>query len=296
MTIDERAIAALLPSRPATAHKGQCGRVAIVAGSVEMAGAAVLCCQGALRAGAGLVYLCAVQELFPLINVTYPEIIAVPLASDKGRVTYDAVADVKQLFHDKKIDAVGMGPGLGRYEVTIRFMQGVMAAAADASIPAVLDADALYLIGASLGREHKEAFSRLRAVLTPHAGEFESLFRHVGLSREERRNAVLDAGKHFNKTIVLKGAGTVISDGHMVYENQTGNAGMASGGSGDVLTGILTTFVAQKDSLFDAAVLAVYLHGLAGDLAFQFHRNGLLPGDIVHWLGPALGRLESRKG
>ncbi|MFC1616879.1 NAD(P)H-hydrate dehydratase [Candidatus Margulisiibacteriota bacterium] len=250
-------IVKLLPKRNKNTHKSQCGRVGIIAGSKNMLGAAVLCARSALRSGAGLVYLFTVKEATPLVNIVYPEIIVLPF----------------QDYLKVKLDVIAIGPGMGREKSTQKFINKVLK---DIQIPAVVDADALYSVD----------FTKLRnkdLVLTPHQGEYDRRF-----SQKCEQTA-----KEINQIVVLKGPKTQVCSPTEKYVNTTGNPGMATAGSGDVLTGIIAALIGQGLISFNAAKLGVYLHGLAGDLAKKEKGiYSLIASDIIDNLGTAFSIIK----
>jgi hydroxyethylthiazole kinase-like uncharacterized protein yjeF len=250
-----------LPSRPADAHKGSCGRVLVVAGSRGMAGAAVLAANGAYRGGAGLVTL-AVPD--PLIDVV---------------ASLQVCAIVRSLDDLPDADVVAIGPGLGRASETVNRVHSLVSSSKK---PLVIDADGLNAFSADPDRLASGASPR---ILTPHPGELERL---VGPGPDDRRKAAESAARRFKSVIVLKGRGTVISDGKRTEVNASGNPGMATGGAGDVLTGLIAALVAQGLAPFEAARLGVHLHGRAGDLAVKkLGVHSLMATDLLDYLPAA---------
>ncbi len=246
--------------RPSLTHKGDYGHVLVVAASQGKTGAAAMAASAALRSGAGLVTLAAPQEVLPYIPIP-PEIMTFPLPSSAGRISARAIPLIEEMLKGKTVLAAG--PGLGTWEETGRFLLALLQ---KADIPRVLDADALNLI-APTGSIPGEGLT----VLTPHPGEFSRL---TSLPKKENLRERLEEARKFARErglyLVLKGYRTVIAapDG-TAYINSTGNPGMATGGSGDVLTGIIAGFLAQAEpeEAEEAIVEAVGYHGLAGDLA-----------------------------
>lgn len=250
-----------LPRRKADAHKGDCGRVAVVAGSEFMLGAAILCARGALRGGAGLVRAVLPKAL------CIPFMTAVPAAMTTVRTRWrQAVGDA---------NAVVVGPGLGLGDSVGRLVRTL---ARDCGVPLVLDADALNLL-APLRRPLPHAAMR---ILLPHPGEAGRL---LGCStadvQADREGAAARLQERSGTVVVLKGHRTVVTDGRRRYVNGTGNAGLATGGSGDVLAGLCGALLAQGMECFDAACLAVHVHGRAGDLvAERLSKMGLCAEDL----------------
>jgi NAD(P)H-hydrate epimerase len=270
---------ALLKPRRADAHKGDFGRLLIIAGSPGMAGAAALCARGALRSGAGLATVCIHEGLFPAIHALVPEATCMPRGS---------LADGAAL---SRFDAVALGPGLGDSPETAALVKRALGAYGGV---AVLDADALNALAGDAG-----AWGAMggRAVITPHSGEAARL---LGISVAEveadRRGAALRLAALSGGTAVLKGAGSLVAhaDGRLLV-NASGNPGMATGGSGDVLTGIIASFAGQGLEAFEAAAAGVYVHGRAGDLAAERRGEyGLMASDIAEFTALAVLGLTGR--
>lgn len=272
----------LLPARPADGHKGTFGRVLIMAGSRGMSGAAALAGLGALRGGAGLVFLAVPREIQAIVAGIEPSYLTLGSpASIEGQFTEDALTRLAPQMG--ACNAMACGPGWGQCE-ELQHMVGWLLA--EVTRPLVVDADALNLLAGHLEWLKDSPAPR---VLTPHPGEFARLIDSDTQTVQANRIdlAVEFADKH-QVVLVLKGAGTVITDGHKVAINPTGNSGMATGGTGDVLTGLITALLAQDLPPFEAARLGVYLHGLAGDLAAEdLSQPGLIASDLPRYLGPA---------
>lgn len=254
----------LFPARRRTAHKGEFGHLLIVAGSVGYTGAPVLCAHAALRAGVGLVTLAVPREIYPVVAARCPpEVMPRPLEN----------------LDFARYDAVAVGPGIGRDAPWLAPL------IRECGRPLVLDADALNGLAGDL-----KLLKGVRAVLTPHPGE---MARLLGRPVNDRWEDARAFAKQHNVTLVLKGAHTVVTDpGGVLWINATGNPGMAKGGMGDALTGILGAWVARGLSLMDAAKAAVYLHGLAGDLAAEMHgEEALQTTDLIAHLPAAWNRL-----
>jgi NAD(P)H-hydrate epimerase len=268
-----------LPPRPRAAHKGTFGKVLVVAGSRGMSGAAVLCASGALRGGAGLVTLAVAEAIHPVVATANPCYLTLPLPGDEhGRIDARAFRD---LFGQMQAStATVLGPGLGQSNGLATLVQETLR---QARTPLVLDADALNLLVGHL--DWLSAHSETR-ILTPHPGEFARLLGTDTSAVQSRRVelATRFAADH-RVILVLKGQGTVVTDGGRLFVNPTGNPGMATGGSGDVLTGLLGALLAQGLEPFAAAQLGVYLHGLAGDLARdQLGEASLIASDLLTYL------------
>ncbi len=276
-----------LPQREADTNKGSYGSVAAVAGSLAYRGAAALCCEGALRGGAGLVYLASVEPVVQLVLARTPECCALPCRTDAdgGILAADAAA-VRQRFTEKPAVLLA-GPGLGvSAGAALQALLGLGAPWRGA----VLDADALNAIAA--GELGQTPFLPACTVLTPHPGEMARLLgTTVDAVQADRPGAVQRCAQRFGCVAVLKGAGTLVAapDGRLV-QNTTGNPGLARGGSGDVLAGLLAALLAQGLTAFDAALCAVWLHGAAADrCAKRTSRMTMLPHDILADLGALLG-------
>lgn len=245
-----------LPARPKDAHKGVFGRVVVIGGSDSMLGAPVLAATAALRMGSGLVYLAMPKNLLPAAISVTPELVGIMLAPSRvDRALKDAIDSA---------DAIVVGPGMGQSAQAKARLRQLL----KREIPAVIDADALNL----LASERRIPKMSLRAVLTPHPGEMQRLARHFKRSKvpadDAGRIAIATlAAKSFGQIIVLKGAGTVVTDEKRVYINRTGDSTLAKGGSGDVLSGIIASLVGQGMTPFDAACAGVWIHGRAGEMA-----------------------------
>lgn len=254
-----------LPVRPRDGHKGTFGTVLVVAGQEGMAGAAILAALAALRSGAGLVRAMVPRSLQPVLAV------AVPCATSLART----VANGKRAA--AVADAVVVGPGLGTGLASQRVLAAVLGAA---TRPVVVDADALNLLAPLPQRGGVRAAAPL--VLTPHPGEAARL---LGVStaavQRDRAAALRELCRRSGAVVVLKGAGTLVGDGARWFHNRTGNPGLGTGGSGDVLAGLLGALLAQGMAPFDAACLAVHVHGAAGDrVARRLGERGLIASDL----------------
>ena len=268
--ICSEALLDLIPQRPIDAYKGQVGSVLLLCGSVGFTGAASLCAMAALRSGAGLVYVGVPKSIYPIVSDKLTEAIVFPLPSYRGKLSICGISKIKKLL--SRVDAVVIGPGLGRSFGTFSVVKTVLK---NFNGPVVLDADGINVIAA-----HKDIMRGRTSptVLTPHEGEFRRISDAEGtrLERAMKLAAELDA------IVLLKGHHTVITDGSDTYVNPTGNPGMAVGGSGDVLSGILGTFLAQGMAPLEAAACAAWVHGKAGDVcASENGMPGMLPTDML---------------
>lgn len=287
-------VAALLPARDRDAHKGAFGHVLIAGGSRGMSGALCLAGRAALRCGVGLATLAAPLSSQPVVAGFAPEAMTLALPEREGMPTEEAA----RLAADRanRCSAVCIGPGLGRGEDAARF---VFALAAQCERPIVVDADALNAIAAE--PERWRPASR-ETVLTPHPGECARLLgTSVAEVQSDRLGAVRLLASRYRAVAVLKGASTLVADGREnageatpITVNTTGNPGMATGGSGDALTGVIGAFLAFGLPAYEAAAAGVYVHGRAGDLAAaRLGVDGLLAGDIAEAVGAVLAELRS---
>ena len=277
------------PPRPFNAHKGTFGRVLIIGGSPGMSGAAALAGLGALRGGAGLVYLAVPVSIVEIVAAIESSYLTIPLpCCSQGGISIRA-----QSILDERLPAMSacaIGPGLGRHPAT-----GALVCKAYQTClqPLVVDADALNELAVHLTAPDEAAGPR---ILTPHPGEFARLTnRTIAEVQQHRDELAIEFAARFGVILLLKGSGTVITDGRKVAINQTGNPGMATGGSGDVLTGLIAALLAQGMSPFDAAQLGAHLHGIAGDLAAEsLSEPGLIASDLPTFLPAAIQQfLES---
>jgi NAD(P)H-hydrate epimerase len=273
-----------LPPRPADSHKGRFGTVLIIAGSRGMAGAAALSGGSALRAGAGLVRVACPAGVQPTVASFEPSYMTYPLPEDdEGMIRLQPAIPVLQRLIGSA-DVLAVGPGLGQSD-EIRGLIRWLIESTDR--PLVIDADGLNALSTQV-----ELLSGLTrpVILTPHPGEFARLVgtEIAEVQADREGNAARLAGRSESLVVVLKGAGTIVTDGRRVYVNRTGNPGMATGGTGDVLTGVIAGLLGQKLAAFDAAQLGVYIHGLAGDIARdQNGVVGMIAGDVVDALPDA---------
>jgi len=277
---DPKAMVKPLPKRLKESHKGDFGKVFILAGSEGMLGAAVLCSRGALRVGAGLVYLGVPARARDSVNLATPEVIV---------AGGDSVKDFTNAF--QKVDAFALGPGLGwRRTIARDFLFFLSEQKINA--PIVLDADGLMAFVNELATLEK---LKLNLILTPHPGEMARLLGRTSEEiQKEREKVATSVAKLFGGVVVLKGYQTVVAESSgKVYINQTGNPGMATAGVGDVLTGMIAGLAGQGLSPFEAAVTGVYLHGLAGDLAAKEKGEyGMIASDLIDKIPEAILKLK----
>jgi len=270
-----------LPLRPQNSHKGTFGKVLNIAGSKRYSGAAVLSSISVLRAGAGYVTLACPEEIISSVSSYSPDITFFPL-------NFRAVSnETNNLFFKSVNDysVVSLGCGL-----TCDFeVKSFVADLIDKiKIPTVIDADGLNILASS----DVDVFT-FPSVITPHPKELSKLMGvEISEIQKNREKFCISASKKYNSVCVLKGHNTVVSDGEEVYINQTGNSSLAKAGSGDVLTGIIAGFAAQGCSVFQAAVLGVYLHGLCGELAgAELTEYSVLASDLLNYIPYAVKKL-----
>lgn len=283
MTIEWGMVAACFPPRNPEAHKGTFGHLLAVVGSEGMAGAARFCVEGALRCGVGLVTAAVPREVYPILSAARPEAVCLPL-DDTG-----AAAQLRLREAGRRADAVVMGCGLGRQADTL-----VWDVLTHGDTPLVLDADGINAVAAHIDKL-KTVHRPL--VLTPHVGE---MARLTGLSirdiEADRTTVARTFAEEYGVTLVLKGHETLVAAPHRsLLRNRTGNAGMATGGSGDVLAGMIASLLAQGFDPYTAAMCAVHLHGLAGDrAAARLSQHAMLPSDLLTELGGLFLDLEKQ--
>jgi NAD(P)H-hydrate epimerase len=276
--LEREEMAALLPSRPRYSHKGQYGHVLIVAGSRGKTGAAFMAAKACLMSGAGLVTLGVPESLMEVFQTRVTEEMCLPLP-DSGDGTLSSKAiDPIMGFLENSADALAIGPGIGVSNETKALVQKL---AATVKVPTIMDADALNCLDKKPGAPKK---AKAPLVLTPHPGEFAHM---SGLKIEDVETNRIEAAIAFSRKsgaiLVLKGVPTVVAepDGE-IFINTTGNPSMAKAGTGDVLTGMVASFIGQGLSPLDAARLGVYVHGMAGDLAAsEFGLHSVLASDII---------------
>ena len=251
----------VIRERPREIHKGQCGRVLIIAGSPGMAGAAVLAARGAMKSGAGLVKVAVPTDLFNIVQTAAPQATCI----DVDDLLIAGESELKEIL--KVYGTIAAGPGLGVSEGGYMLLRHVMA---DYDGPLVLDADGLNTMceyDAGLETIKKRSAP---TVLTPHPGEADRLLEALGKDDVRtlgRHKAAETLTEELGAVVLLKGAGTLVTYGGEMHTNTTGNPGMATGGSGDVLTGVIAAIAASGVNAFDAARTGAFIHGMAGDIA-----------------------------
>lgn len=275
-----------LPARREDSHKGDYGRVFVVAGSPGMTGAAFLCCEGALRSGSGLVTNGIPESLNPIMEIKLTECMTLPLTETQGQ-TLGVAAEKQILDFSGKSDVVVLGPGLGRSSETRPLIRKLIQ---EIETPIVLDADGIIALEGNLDLLKDR---RGRLVLTPHPGEMSNLTgKDVAEVQSMREDVAKSVAEVTGSVVCLKGHRTVVANPEGdVYVNETGNSGMATGGMGDILTGMIASFIGQGVDDYSAAVIAVYLHGLAGDIAAE--KKGpfnMVATDVLDYLPEAFSR------
>ena len=272
--LDHNTVLACLPDRKEDTHKGDYGRILLLCGSRGYTGAAALAARGALRSGAGLVYLGVPESIYAIEAVKLTEPIVFPLPDEDGKLSTKALPQILQML--PKMDTVLIGPGCGQGEGTLLAVKMLLE---EFKGPVVIDADGINVLVSHMDivRERKSP-----TILTPHAGEFKRISRSFG---QDRLEAATSFAKEYGCILLLKGHETVITDGLRCYFNPTGNPGMAVGGSGDVLAGMIVSLLGQKLEPLMAAACGAWLHGAAGDLcAERIGQYGMLPTDMVEVL------------
>lgn len=278
----------LLPSRAAYTHKGSFGKVLILAGSVGMTGAAYLASEAAMRSGTGIVILGIPRSLNPIMEVKLTEVMTLPLAeTGKQSLGEDAEETILKLMKDFSV--LGIGSGISRELETQRLVRKIIE---KSNMPLVVDADAIYALS-----EDTTILKKVKAplVITPHPGEMAKLInKDIDYILDNQLDIAREIAKEFGIVVVLKGARTIVANKEgEVYINIGDNSGMATGGAGDVLTGIICSLIAQGANSFSAAIAGVYIHSLAGNLARDIKgERGMIAGDILSQVPQAFLNIE----
>lgn len=257
-------IQSFFKKRTAESHKGTYGLALLIAGSEGRMGAAVIASKACLRSGCGLLTVAIPFSERFIVQTTLPEAMLI---------------DRNKAIDLSNYSAIGIGPAIGLEVNSTEILKSIISSG---SITLVIDADALTILS-----NNPELFSKLtsKTILTPHPKEFDRLFG-IHHSREEQIETAIAKAKEFDLIIVLKGSQTVITNGTETYYNTTGNSGLAKGGSGDALTGMITSFLAQGYLPFQASILSVYLHGLAADITLKSQsEESMLITDVIESLG-----------
>jgi len=278
-----------IPPRPANAHKGTFGTVIVVGGCEHMIGAPALCARAAFRSGAGLVKVACPHSILPHVLTIEPSATGIAIGGEPE----DALAQI-ELADPHKRAVLAVGPGLGRDERNAELVTALVRG----KRPVVLDADGLNLLASKLDEDPAAIYVHGPLVLTPHPGEFNYLADVLGISAdptdpEQRIEAAATLAHELNAVVLLKGHKSVIAEPDQFAVNNTGNAALATAGSGDVLTGMTASLVAQGMDVFNAARLAAHVHGLAGDRWSQQHGlRGLRATELTDWLPLAFSSLQ----
>ena len=271
MELTHKDILNILPDRKPDSHKGDYGKILLLCGSRGYTGAVALAAMGALRSGAGLVYVGVPESIYAIEAVKLTEPVVFPLPDNNGMLSRKALDEILEIL--PKMDAVLIGCGMGCSEDTFYVVKTVLTEYAG---PVVLDADGINVLSGHIdilrGRTGP-------TILTPHEGEFT---RVGAVLTENRIESAKEFAQQSNSVVLLKGHNTVITDGDRVYVNPTGNPGMAVGGSGDVLAGIITALLGFGLEPIEAAACGAWLHGAAGDIcADEIGQYGMLPSDMI---------------
>ena len=269
--LNHELVLSLLPDRNPWGHKGNFGKLLLLCGSRGYTRAAFFAALGALSSGAGLVFLAVPESIYGIEAVKLNEPVIFPLPDAGGRLSADAVPEI--LTRLPQMDAVLVGPGLGQSGGTLAVVRAVLE---KAECPVVVDADCINVLSA-----HRDLLRgrKLPTILTPHDGEFARLGGVIG---EDRMAAAADLAHDLGCVVLLKGHETCITDGVNGYINPTGNPGMAVGGSGDVLAGVITALLGAGLPPLEAAACGAWLHGAAGDrCAAELGQYGMLPTDML---------------
>ena len=259
-----------LPRKPDT-HKGNYGRILIIAGAEGYTGAPALAAKAAVRSGAGLIFLGVPRAVYPIVASKLDAPVVFPLADGDGKLSSAALPEILRRL--ETTNACLLGPGLGRGEETDHVVRKIVSRC---TCPLVLDADGINAMAA-----HKDILREAGCplILTPHEGEFRRL---TDAPETDRVSGAMNLARELNAIVLRKGHETVITDGFMTYVNHTGNPGMATGGSGDVLAGILVSMLGQGVPPLEAAALSAWLHGSAGDLAAaELGQYAMGPNDLI---------------
>lgn len=272
--LNHEAVLKILPDRDPWGHKGSFGKILLLCGSCGFTGAAYLSAMGALRSGAGLTFLGVPESIYAIEAMKLNEPVVFPLPDSGGMVGIQAVNEILERL--PKMDAVLIGCGIGISSATQAVVKAVLE---QARCPVVVDADGITVL-----KEHKDILRgrEYPTILTPHDGEFIRLGGTIG---EDRMASAAYFAQEWNCILLLKGHRTCITDGRNHYRNCTGNPGMAVGGSGDVLAGIIVSLLGQGIEPLEAAACGAWLHGAAGDrCAEELGQYGMLPTDMLNVL------------
>lgn len=264
----------VLPQRDVNTHKGDYGRILLLCGSKGYTGAAALSAMGALRTGAGLVFLGVPECIYSIEAVKLTEPVVFPLPDHDGKFSENAIFSIRERM--KNMNAILVGPGIGVSNSTFKVVEMVLR---EFDGPVVLDADGINVLCKHIDILRGRTGT---TILTPHEGEF---CRIANVTPEDRINSAINFARQSNSILLLKGHRTVITDGKVCYINNTGNPGMAVGGCGDVLAGMITSLLGQGIEPLQATACAAWLHGAAGDICEkEIGQYGMLPSDMLNIL------------
>ena len=269
--LDHSAVLSLLPDRDPWGHKGTFGKILLLCGSRGYTGAAYLAAMGALRSGAGLPFLGVPESIYDIEAVKLHEPVVFPLPDEDGRLGILSIPEIEKRL--PQMDAVLIGCGLGQSKGTLAVVESVLE---QAKCPVIVDSDGINVL-----KEHKDILRgrTYPTILTPHDGEF---LRFGGTIGQDRMASAAYFSREWNCITLLKGHRTCITDGTTGYLNETGNPGMAVGGSGDILAGMIVSLLGQGLKPLEAAACGAWLHGAAGDLcAEEIGQYGMLPTDML---------------
>ena len=274
MELNHEDVLRILPDRDKNAHKGNFGKLLLLCGSRGYTGAAALAAMGALRSGAGLVYLAVPESIYAIEAVKLTEPVVLPMPDQDGKLSADAMDVVQRML--SSMDAVLIGPGLGQSEGALAVLAGVLG---EFCGPVVVDADGINLLAGHMDIVRER---RYPTILTPHDGEFARICPDT---YGETTEISVKFARENGCVLLRKGHGTLITDGESVFRNPTGNPGMAVGGSGDVLSGIIVSLLGQGIDPVQAAACGAWLHGAAGDRCAQsLGQYGMLPTEMLEVL------------
>lgn len=272
--LNQETVLSLLPDRDPWGHKGTFGRILLLCGSRGFTGAAYLAAMGALRSGTGLTFLGVPESIYAIEAVKLHEPVVFPLPEEDGKLSSLAVTEIEKRL--PQMDSVLIGCGLGQSQGVFSVVKFILE---KAQCPVVVDADGINVLA-----EHKDILRgrQYPTILTPHDGEF---LRLGGTIEQDRMASAAHFAREWNSVVLLKGHETCIADGTDCYLNRTGNPGMAVGGSGDVLAGIIVSLLGQGLKPLEAAACGAWLHGAAGDIcAREIGQYGMLPTDMLNVL------------
>jgi len=279
-----------IPYRPATAYKHSVGKLLVIAGSKGFTGAAAMTCMAAMRAGAGLVTLICPQELNDIFEVKLTEVMTLPVdQTESCSISYDSFDKIFK--ESKKYDAIAIGPGLSRHPSTIQLVREVLK---NIKKPTILDADGLQALKEWV---NDNLIDLNHVVITPHPGELASILGIEKIQFEDRININIQTAKKFNLVSLLKGPSTVISnkDG-ITFLNPTGDFALATAGTGDILTGIIGSFLCQGMDQFTSAICGAYVHGLSSDIISEnTSKTSLVATDLLDGLKQVFIKIEKLK-